>query len=464
MQLLIYTLIVVVYTFDFLSLQLGLPRILLLAPEALAALAFVLILSELSKRGRLNIGPGYVLGFAIGILVIIAGLIIAEATTGPLVAGLRVYGKYFIFFLLPIACLPSEGQLRKQMWLLLAMGLIQLPVTLSQRFYFYAGGHGDAARGTVGTGAFNAIVLISITAVIVAAYCKKKISAGVATLLSAALLLPPAIADVKTAFFLMPLAILIPILNAKKESGDQRPPIAAGVLAAILALGSFVVIIDATENASYRLSDTSGQPNQSILDLLTDTDKLIAYAAPQTSGMDTARYGRVDGLLAPIVELRHEPMLLLTGLGLGAVTVSPFSQISSDQYLELRKSGKAKSTYSRIMWETGLLGAALFLAGFGLLWRDARLIRKESSLFGALGLGMTAIVPIVLVAFFWRDILDNNTIMCLLAYFAGLVAAKAAYLRQYPPINRSEYTLPDNDKPVVGSQIPGILQEPKADA
>jgi len=438
MQPLAYSLILVVYTLDFFRITFGLPRILLLVPEALAALGFVLILRQLSKNGRLSVGPGYVLGFAIGILVLVSGLFIAEATTGPLVAGLRNYGKYFIFFLLPIACLPREEQLKPQLMLLLSIGLLQLPVTVAQRFYFYANLSGDAARGTAGTSAFNAIMLVSITAVVVAAYCKRKISRNQTLVLCAALLIPPSIADVKTAFFLIPAALV-----------------------ALLTLGAFVAIYDVTKQAT-RAPD-SAQNHTSLLDLVTSPERLIHYVAPQTSGIETERYGRIDGLLAPILELKDKPMLFLTGLGLGALAQSPIDAISSDKHLEIRKSGRSKSTYSQIFWETGLLGTLLFLTGFALLWRDARLLRFESSYFGALGLGMTAIIPIILLAFVWRNILGNNTVMCLFAYFAGLVVAKAAQVREVKGVgDTNSAILPKLDTAQPTNQIPSILHEPKA--
>jgi len=369
------------------------------------------------------------LGFAIGLLVILGGLFIADATTGPFVGGLRLFGKYLIFFALPMACLPSAGQLRNQMLLLLALALIQLPVTVWQRFFQYAGSGGDFARGTVGTGAFNAIILISVSAGVVGAYCKKKIRPATAVILATVLLLPPALAEVKTAFILMPFAILFPILHARSANGDTRPSLASGVLVFVLALGAFVVTLDTTENTLNGRHSAEGE-KFSLLALLTDKDRLLNYLAPQASGANTERYGRIDGLLAPFSEFKDRPMLLLTGLGLGAITNSPIESFSADQHIELAKSGKGKSTYGRLLWEVGLLGMLLVLIGLAMLWRDARFLCKEQTEYGALGLAMTAIVPIFVIAFFWRYLLTNNTVMCLLAYFAGLVVAKAAQLRQ----------------------------------
>ena len=192
---------------------------------------------------------------------------------------------------------------------------------MAQRFYFYANLSGDAARGTAGTSAFNAIMLVSITAVVVAAYCKRKISRNQTLVLCAALLIPPSIADVKTAFFLIPVAILLPIFGAIEKSGDRRPPMAAAALVALLTLGAFVAIYDVTKQAT-RAPD-SAQNHTSLLDLVTSPESLIHYVAPQTSGIETERYGRIDGLLAPILELKDKPMLFLTGLGLGALAQSP---------------------------------------------------------------------------------------------------------------------------------------------
>ena len=152
-------------------------------------------------------------------------------------------------------------------------------------------------------------------------------------------------------------------------------------------------------------------------------------------------------------------MKLISGLGMGAVTNAPFSFFASDQHKGLRIAGKAKVTLSVLIWELGLLGTGLVLAGLALLWFDALKLRYWEGLYGALGLAWTVVIPIFVLAMLWKNTLINNPVMFLFALFTGHMLAGVRLQHE------SQVGVEKTDDPESESMgFPSILSEPRPPA
>lgn len=429
MHPLVCVLFVCVFTLDYVRSEFGLPQVLGLVPELLSGVALLMVFNGIIANG-LKMRASYLLVFAIFVLVVLAGLVIADASAGPLVGGIRFYGKYVPFMLLPMVFEFSERQLQFQMKLLLGLALLQLPVTFLQRFVIYAGGSGDLARGTFTSGSQNAIVLLSVIAVITGFYNKRLLSGAQAVIIGVLLFLPSTMAEVKGAFVLMPIALLLPTLF----STGSKP--SAGLLlrtsiVLVLALGTYSLLYNLAESTRDRT--VKEEHRTSILEFILDPRSVLLYLAPKLAGSENAnREGRIDQVVEPLIEHKDDLLKLATGLGLGALSKSPFKALSSDQHAHILANGRARVTMSYLLWEIGILGTLVVLVALFLVWRDALHVRHSPHPIGAIALGWLAVVPIFFLAMFWKNTIINNAVMFLFAYYSGHIMAAGYRLRNGP--------------------------------
>jgi len=160
---------------------------------------------------------------------------------------------------------------------------------------------------------------------------------------------------------------------------------------------------------------------------LTNPDVILHYLAPQLKSgeSDTGRSGRIDDVFLSYDKISENPITLVTGLGIGAVTRSPVDVFSPDQYSDLVKSGVVSTSMSVLLLEMGVMGLLLISIGAYMVWRSAKICMHDPELAGAIGLAWLAVVPLLYIAFFWKNFLANDPITAVFAYFTGHVLASA---------------------------------------
>ena len=162
----------------------------------------------------------------------------------------------------------------------------------------------------------------------------------------------------------------------------------------------------------------------SITAFFTNPEVLKRYLAPQLSGMEhVSEVGRLDRLIAPFIELDEEPLKLTTGIGLGALAIAPIDEFSSDKYRYIMEEGKVGTALSRLLWELGILGTLLVLLAHAFVWRDAFALRHRNDLQSALAIGWLGVVPTILFAMAWKNIMENPGVMGTFAFYSGVIVA-----------------------------------------
>lgn len=424
MHVLICTLFVIVVFNGIIRLQLEPPGWVFLIPELMSVAVFAYFINYVVTLRRLWIPQRYFLIAGLMSVVLIAGLIIGEATTGPVVGGIRVYFKFLPLFLLPLAYQFSEKQLMVQLKLLLALAILQFPLTFVQRFVLYAGLSGDEARGTFRTGSMAATFLICGLSLVLAFYLKGRLKAVPALLCALLIILTPNMSETKAAFILIPLSLLLPLIWAPTKMSAFRKAIftvAGGAIFVVMYASVYNVV-----ESNFRPQWKGGNPEyqESIIAFFTDRKVIERYLAPRaSSGNQIKEYGRIDKIIAPFQEFHDDPPKLLAGIGFGALTVNPVDAFSTDQYAYIADEGRVGVTLSRWLWEFGILGTTFILGALFFVWRDACALRRESNVYGAIGLGWIGAVPVFVVALCWKNIMENPGIMYPFAYFSGLVVA-----------------------------------------
>lgn len=454
MHITVCLLIVSVFSIDFIKIELGLPVAVSLLPEFLSGIAFLLALRGFLSNG-LSLPPRYVVYFCVLLLLVVFGLFVSNATSGPLVGGIRFYGKYIPFLLLPMVCEFSPTQLRQQLFLVLALALMQFPITLLQRFVLYFGETGDNARGTLTSGSQTAIVLLCTISVMAAAGLRRKIAAPIVAVVCLLLFLPPTIAEVKGAFVLVPLAIGIPYFFSPKEykSSKQTITVFGSIAACLVVFSALYYLAESTRD-----SKRGDAHNVSIVSFLTDPEKILRYMAPQFVGAQgTDRVGRWDAIIEPFQAFNEEPIRYFSGLGMGALSETPLDAFSADQYIDIRDGSTAVGA-SILLWEFGLFGTLVILFGLYMVWRDAVRLRTQDDLIGTLALGWTAIVPILFITLFWKNPLSNPALMSLIALLGGHLIA-AAYRSSVVHFVESNDGLLRQTERNSDTQLPPLLNE-----
>lgn len=422
-QFLILLLFGTIFTVDHLVTIAGvLPRPLGILPELFSAIASLLLVAGLVRYKQIRLPARYVTWFFVTGLHLFLGIVLNNADSGGVVAGLRIYLKYLPFFLLPLVFPFHETQLRTLLRALLVIALAQLPVALAQRFVFYPHlATGDVVRGTLETSSFLSMFLVAAITVVTAAYLKGRLRGTTLALLCVLLLVPTLINETKGTVVLLTIVFMTLFLLHKPEAGRGRAGKYA-ILAGFVLIGTgFGLIYDRMTQAGY-------QDQSNIMEFYSKPEVFIRYVAPRASGMivhDDAPIGRIDQLLMPIMELRDDWTVLMFGLGMGSVTHSPVD-ILRGRYSDYLIQERVGHSLSYLIWETGIGGVTASYVLLLMLLVDARRVARRRDLAGVLGLAWVPMMLVVGVSLLYKDIIPINGLMYPLWLLSGFVVAHAA--------------------------------------
>lgn len=452
MQPLILALFAAVFSLDYLALSHGVSSEVTLLAELLSLCAAIAFVGYSARTQSITLSLKYLIFFVVLGLHLVNGVIINATSPGAIVSGIRVYFKYAPFFLLPLVYCFSTRQVAGQLRFLLFLCLMQLPVAIYQRFFLYRSfmaGTGDVVRGTLPTSSFLSIVLICAIALVIAFYLKRLISLRMFLGLLLVLFIPTAINETKGTLILLPIALFAPLLFSSGGKSKRKQAMAFVAVAGVL-FGGYVTVY----NALY--TQRSATEEEGIVSFFTDPQKIIRYLAPRTSGMvtreDDATVGRLDRIAMALNYLSRDPVKLLVGLGIGSVSKSPIEALSPD--IEALSADISKwsgdpvgweselqsgTGIAQIVWETGVLGLLLLYVFLYLVFRDARALSARDDNDGAIGLAWCAVVPIIALSYFYKDILPVNGIMYPFWYLTGyVVAQRFRHTAQAKPFPRRE--------------------------
>jgi hypothetical protein len=418
MQVILFALFIAVFSLDYMARIAGIihPAVALV-PEALSVVATLLVVGRLVATKRFDAHIKYLIFFFLFGLHVINGILINETHSGSVVAGLRIYLKYIPFFFIPIVYPFTQRQVKAQLLLLAVILVAQLPIAIVQRYIWFPNmGTGDVVRGSLETGAFLSIVLVSAIAVCLGLYLKKVISGMTFAILGTLLFLPTTMNETKGTLLLFPIAIAVPMLLMEGRKLSRFVLMMTGIGTCAFLVFSMIF--------TYTQSKFVGHTDD-ILEFF-ERDRLTHYLAPQTAQLEISedRYGRVDVIFLALEDISKHPVTALVGFGMGSVTKAPieaFNGPRADYYYDL---GVLETAAPYILLETGLLGVALWLAFFVMLFRDAWMVsRYRNGLLGGLALGWLGVIPVILISYFYKHIVPVNGIMYLFWFMSGTIIA-----------------------------------------
>lgn len=388
-------------------------------PEALSALCCAIVLLAGPRDRFRAVAPRYWLAFFATATVITCGVVANHMAPGPMLEGLRFYLRALPMFFLPAVFEVSESQLRTQLRLLLAIALLQVPLSVYQRYAVYSMGHGsgDAVYGTLMISSIMSIFLIGVICVAAALALRGRLSKVAFVCIFVLLVVPTTINETKSTIFLLPFGLLTTLLAGSPPRKRLRVGASAVLLLTIFA-ALFVPIYDffAVANNRYPVK---------LEDFFSDKKKVVTYLDKNTDVGSRGEAGRVDAMVAPFREFSSDPVHLVFGVGIYNASNSGLGSSFSGEYYPLLGRYTIETSGAAFLIEMGILGLGCALLLDWLIFRDAAfLARYDTSLFGTLALGWLGIVVVIVIATFYKSLHYFESVSYLFWYYAGVIAAR----------------------------------------
>jgi hypothetical protein len=424
MHVLVLILILAATLVDCLVQAFNLVGYLRLIPEVFSMIAVIVILMRGVRYGFTFVAPKYWFVFGLLSVIILCGILTNDVGSGPTLAGMRSYLRAIPLFLLPAVYPFTDKQLQQQIKLILAIALIQIPITVYQRYVIYSAQRfsGDDVRGTLVDSGVLSIFLICCTLLAVGFMMKNRVNKWHFVILFFALLFPTMIDETKATVLLLPAGLLTTIA-AGSPAGKRLKVLAAGAGLLVAFAAILIPVYDAMEVYSpYK-------GNKHIEDFFTNQQEMDKYMNSTHVGVGTtAPVRRGDALKVPMQYLSRDPVHLAFGLGLGNASTSNLGQAFSGNYAGLFKSFVILSVTVFIL-EVGLLGTALVFLLYWLVFRDAIAVaRSDSGLVGSMAVGWIGVVVVITLATFYSAIHLFASLSYMFWYFSGIIAARRMQL------------------------------------
>jgi hypothetical protein len=425
MQALIITIFCVATLSDFLTASNAVPGVVKFIPEILSVVMCVLVLLKGLRGGLSTIPSKYWLVFGLLAFVILCGILTNSVGAGPALQGMRYYLRAIPLFFLPAVSNFTEQNTRQQLRAVLALALLQVPVSIYQRWVIISQNRfsGDDVRGTVMDSGILSIFLICVVVVLTAFYMRGQIRKWPFVALFFVLLFPTTINETKATVILLPVGLMSAIIAA--SSRGKRIKVFLGGTA---LLGAFAAILFPV----YGLMNANSpyKSDKNLLDFFTDEKQLGTYINDKKDlGFGAKRLvGRGTAIKFPLQYLARDPVHLAFGLGLGNASHSNLGEAFSGKYYDLFRNFVV-SAAAAFLLEIGLLGTVLVFLLYWLLFTDALVVAKrDSNLSGAFGAGWVGVVGVMGLAAFYNVTHAYISVSFLYWYFAGVVATRRGQL------------------------------------
>ncbi len=420
MQALLMLIICCITLADFSVTNFGFPAALRLSPEMITAIImlFVLALGIRTKFRFVSTKYWLVLG-ALG-FIIVAGIITNGVEPGPILAGTRYYLRAIPLFFLPAVFTFTEQQVRWQLRLLLALGLLQVPLASYQRRVVWLAERysGDSVSGTLMDSGVLSIFLICSVLVLTGLFLRGRVSKLGFFALFFVLLFPTAINETKVTVVLLPIGLFAVFWIGAPPGKRLRVAVWAAVLLAAFA-ALFIPIYDLMEkNNPYK---------REIVGFFSDQKQLDAYMQKRAAGGVGAKAdaGRLDTIVVPLQYLNHDAVRLAFGLGIGNASHSSLGQSFTGRYYSLFQHF-VYTSLAIFMLEIGILGTGLVVLLNWIILADTIAVARAdgTTLTGSIAVGWTGVVILISITLTYNVVQAAESISYLYWYISGIIAAR----------------------------------------
>jgi hypothetical protein len=410
---------------EFLVNLLDLPPVLRFLPEAMSGVIVAYVLFAGTRDRFRGVAPKYWIVFGATAVVIVCGIINSGVDVGPLLSGGRFYVRSIPMFFVAAVLPLTEAQLRTQLKWVLALALVQVPVTVYQQWVIQSQGRftGDDVKGTILDSGILSLFLICCVLVLTGLLLRRRIRPLHYWILFFVLLIPTTINETKATVILLPVGLLATVFLGPPP-GKKLKYLGVALAGLVIAGALFIPIYNFTQRYNPHKNE------KDITTFFSDEKQLTHYMSSDVGGVGTKKdVRRGDAMVVPFKYLARDPVRLMFGLGMGAVSPSKFGKTFEGTYYMLFLPFLIIS-FSIFMLEFGLLGllcvAALFWMVF---WDTLYVARRDSTIVGALAVGWTGVVILFVLCLFYTNFHYFASVTYLYGYFSGLICARCVALR-----------------------------------
>jgi hypothetical protein len=135
--------------------------------------------------------------------------------------------------------------------------------------------------------------------------------------------------------------------------------------------------------------------------------------------------GRLDSLEFAIDHITRDMSTLMFGYGAGNVSLSFLPQFEGVYASYYERFGVGMTQMTTFLWEIGLIGAALYLALYYFVARDAQLLARREDITGMLGQIWITVMAIMAFSLIYKAVFSMTEIGYLFWFYTGVVASAA---------------------------------------
>lgn len=436
MQFLTLSMIFVVCTFSFLArgnkaMQSDgwIPTFASFTPEIISLIVSVFVIAMGTRNRFQFVRPAYWIVFGILIFCTISGILINSVEPGPVFVGLRQYLRAIPLFFLPAVFKFDDRQLQVQFKLLIAIALIQIPLSIHQRLLTVGRGDdtGDWTSGTLMISSIMSLFLIAVVCILTAMFIRKKLRLSSFVIASIIILIPTTINETKGTLLLLPIAVMSVFIVGSPAKARVKH-LVVSIFFLFLFAPIFAVVYD------YFLADDAATP--SISEFFTETDKLEQHVYKGDDLNPEKMIGRVDAVLFPLKELATDPTKLFFGFGMGNTTESGFGIGFSGRYYDLYGVFTIHSI-ALILLELGISGIILIGLLYWFILRDSIVVAKSGEgTVRILALGWIGVTILIAIGSVYKNLIYFESISYLFWFYSGLIAAERMRVAKEKYTNR----------------------------
>jgi len=412
---------------DFATTSPAVPGVLKFTPELLSLIISGLILLRSLRGGLSVISAKYWFAFGFLAFVIVCGIFTNGVGPGPMLAGMRYDLRAIPLFLLPAVANFTDQQKRTQFKVILGLALLQLPVSIYQRWVIYSSGRfsGDDVKGTVMDSGILSMLLICVVCVIMGYFMRGQLKKWPFIPLFFLTLFPTTINETKATVILLPVGLMATIIAASPPGKRLKVFFAGTSLLGLFAGLLFPIYALMKANSPYK-------DDKSLLDFFTNEKQLGTYVNDKKDiGLGGAKrmVGRGTAIKFPLQYLAKDPVHLAFGLGLGNASHSNLGEQFTGRYYDLFQYFVVSSAAAFLL-ELGIVGTVLVFLLYWLIFTDSLAVSKldKEGPVGGLAAGWIGVVGVMGLATFYNVSHSYVSISYLYWYFAGLVVARRGEL------------------------------------
>jgi len=375
------------FLLDWLSDVIGIiPRQITWIPDVIIIILIFKILSISSIKKKF---PNTSINYFILSLILLSGIsaFINSSSLAVMFAGFRNYFKFILFFYVIVSLELDNFFYKKMIRILILFALLQVPVTILQRYFWYKWqASGDPVGGTLGanTSGTLTLFLMGIISIIFAFYINKLISGKVLLFYLLLLFIPMTLNETKITYFLFPTLLIFLLIKSPIKNKRVKSLF-------IITIFSGLVLI-----ASYHVYKSIYLKKRNIS--IFNPSFISRYVGREY--WYSGRLNRLAQIKFASRNVAHSISTALVGVGPGNASDSFFKEAVGYYYRKYEMLKIDSVFLGRFIWEYGYLGLAIFLFILFKLFILANRVYKYShtSFHKSIALGFEGMIFILAVA------------------------------------------------------------------